>query len=162
VRKYYSVRSRLPSCREGIGGSGVYALSEAGRKRFTQFPEIIADDAYVRIQFKPAERETLPFVKSIVFAPRRVSQLIAIRTRAYTGMLDLGERFPELWKNKGETNNQTLIGLFREPRLWVALVIYCYVNIVARCRASIRYRAGALSWQRDDTSRVALSSVSIK
>src|SRR3954454_12282546 len=41
VRKYYGIRSRLPSSREGIGGSGVYALSEEGRKRFGQFPDVI-------------------------------------------------------------------------------------------------------------------------
>src|SRR5262245_59076669 len=83
VRKYFGVRSRLPSSREGMGGSGVYALSEAGRRRFAQFPDVIADDAYVRLQFKPEERETLPFVKSTVFAPRTIQQLIAVRTRIY-------------------------------------------------------------------------------
>lgn len=69
VRKYYGIRSRLPSSREGIGGSGVYALSEAGRGRFGQFPDVIADDTYVRLQFKLEERETLPCVKSTV-SPR--------------------------------------------------------------------------------------------
>ena len=157
VRKYYSVRSRLPSCREGIGGSGVYALSQAGRERFAHFPEVIADDAYVRVQFKPAERETLPFVKSIVFAPRRIKQLIGIRTRSYAGMFELAAHLPELWSNKGEANNRTLVGLFRKPRLWLSLLIYCYVNAIARCRAYIQYRAGTLTWQRDHTSRVVLS-----
>ena len=85
VRKYYGIRSRLPSSREGIGGSGVYALSEAGRRRFGQFPDVMADDTYVRLQFKPAERETLPCVKSTVFAPRTIPRLIAVRTRAYRG-----------------------------------------------------------------------------
>ena len=79
VRKYYGIRSRLPSSREGIGGSGVYALSEEGRKRFGQFPDVIADDTYVRLQFRVEERETLPGVMSTVFPPRTVLQLIAIR-----------------------------------------------------------------------------------
>src|SRR3954451_3121722 len=34
IRKYYEIRSRLPSSREGIGGSGVYGLSEVGHRRF--------------------------------------------------------------------------------------------------------------------------------
>ena len=59
VRAYFDIRSRLPSSREGIGGSGVYALSERGRSRFAEFPNLIADDMYVRVQFKPYERETL-------------------------------------------------------------------------------------------------------
>jgi glycosyltransferase involved in cell wall biosynthesis len=158
VRQYYDIRSRLPSSREGIGGSGVYALSEEGRQRFNQFPEVIADDTYVRLQFKPEERETLPFVKSTVSPPRTIPQLIAVRTRAYTGTFDLAHRFPELRVNKGETNNRTLIALFKEPRLWSGLLIYCYVNIFARYRATVRSRTGASVWQRDETSRAAPSA----
>jgi glycosyltransferase involved in cell wall biosynthesis len=56
VRAFYDIRCRLPSAHEGIGGSGVYALSEIGRRRFDNFPNLIADDTYVRIQFKPEER----------------------------------------------------------------------------------------------------------
>jgi glycosyltransferase involved in cell wall biosynthesis len=155
VRKYYEIRSRLPSSGEGIGGSGVYALSEEGRKRFAQFPNLIADDIYVRLQFKPEERETLPSVKSMVFPPRAIAQLISIRTRAYAGVFELARRFPELRGNKGEANHRTLIGLFKEPRLWAGLSIYCFVNIIARCRASIRSYMRASVWERDSTSRVA-------
>ena len=94
VRAYYDIRSRLPSAREGIGGSGVYALSDAGRRRFSEFPNVTADDGYVRIQFKPHERETLDDVRSIVFAPRTIKDLILIRARAYFGTRELARRFP--------------------------------------------------------------------
>ena len=162
VCKYFSVRSRLPSSREGIGGSGVYALSEAGRRRFGEFPDVIADDTYVRLQFKPEERETLSFARSMVFPPRTISQLIAVRTRACTGMFELAGCFQELWINKGQTNNRTLIGLFKEPQLWPGLLIYCYVNIFARCKAVILSRTRTVIWQRDNTSRLALSMDSSK
>lgn len=158
VRKYYDIRSRLPSSREGIGGSGVYALSEEGRKRFTRFPDVVADDIYVRLQFTPEERETLPSAKSTVFPPRTISQLIAVRTRAYTGIFELAHSFPELRANKRETNHRSLITLFKEPRLWSGLLIYCCVNILARYRASIRCRTRASVWERDNTSRAAQSS----
>jgi glycosyltransferase involved in cell wall biosynthesis len=153
VRKYFGVRSRLPSSREGIGGSGVYALSDAGRRRFAEFPNVIADDTYVRLQFKPAERETLPFVKSTVFPPRTVRQLIGIRTRAYAGTFELAQRFPELIVNIGETNDKTLVRLFKEVRLLPGLLAYCYVNIVARWKARVRSRVGSSVWQRDNSSR---------
>jgi glycosyltransferase involved in cell wall biosynthesis len=162
VRKYYGIRSRLPSSREGIGGSGVYALSEAGRRRFGQFPDVIADDTYVCRQFRLQERETLPCVRSTVFPPRTVLQLIAVRIRAYRGIFELAQRFPELRVNKGEANNRTLIALFKEPHLWPGLLVYCCVNVVARCRATIGSRSGALLWQRDETSRTALSTDSLK
>ncbi|MBR0717996.1 glycosyltransferase family 2 protein [Bradyrhizobium liaoningense] len=157
VRKYFGVRSRLPSSSEGIGGSGVYALSQAGRRRFGQFPDITADDTYVRLQFRREERETLPSVRSTVFAPRSLLQLIAVRTRAYRGTFELARRFPELRANKGAANNRTLIALFKEPRLWPGLLIYCGVNIVARCKATRGFGRGAQLWQRDETSRAVLS-----
>ncbi|MDF0583222.1 glycosyltransferase [Bradyrhizobium yuanmingense] len=157
VRKYFGIRSRLPSSREGIGGSGVYALSEAGRRRFGQFPDITADDTFVRLQFRPGERETLPRVRSTVFAPRTLLQLIAVRTRAYRGTFEVARRFPELRVNKGPANGRALIALFKEPRLWAGLLIYCGVNIAARCKATLGSRRGAHPWQRDETSRAMLS-----
>jgi glycosyltransferase involved in cell wall biosynthesis len=162
VRKYYGIRSRLPSSREGIGGSGVYALSETGRRRFGRFPRVIADDTYVRLQFRPEERETLPSVRCTVFPPRTVRQLIAVRTRVHRGTFDLTPRFPELIVNKGEANGRTLIALFKEPRLWPGLSIYCCVNIIARLKAAMRRRSGAHLWQRDETSRAAPSADSLK
>jgi glycosyltransferase involved in cell wall biosynthesis len=154
VRMYYSIRSRLPSANQGFGGSGVYALSEAGRKRFSQFPNVIADDTFVRLQFKPDERETLS-VKSTVFPPRMIRQLIAVRTRAHAGTQEIVRRYPELMVNRERSNNRTLIKLFVKPHLWPALLIYCCVNIIARYKAISSFSAGSFNWERDDTSRSA-------
>ena len=162
VRKYYDTRSRLPSSREGIGGSGVYALSEEGRKRFTQFPSVIADDMYVRLQFRPEERQTLLTAKSMVFPPRTVAQLIAIRTRAYTGLLELAHCFPELRVNNGQSNDRALIALVKDPRLWPGLLIYGCVNSLARYRAGVRWRTKASVWERDHTSRATQFTASSK
>ena len=155
VRAYYEIRSLLPSGREGIGGSGVYALSEAGRGRFREFPKLTADDGYVRIQFKPEERETLTSASSTVFAPRTVWDLITTKTRSHYGSLELASRFPDLWKNKGDNNDTALVELFRRPLLWHKLSVYCIVTIIAKRRARIRMRTGNTTWLRDETSRVA-------
>src|SRR5687767_14075885 len=42
VRAFYEINDRLPSSQEGIGGSGVYALSREGRARIGCFPDLIA------------------------------------------------------------------------------------------------------------------------
>jgi glycosyltransferase involved in cell wall biosynthesis len=156
VRKYYGIRALLPSSHEGIGGSGVYALSEAGRGRFGQFPDVTADDTYVRLLFRPEERSTLTSVRSTVFPPRSIGQLVRVRSRAYAGTVEIATRFPELRANRAATNNQALIRLFASPRVWAGLLVYCAVNILARFRAVLSTRAGGSSWQRDKTSRVAL------
>jgi len=153
VRACFDIRSRLPSAQEGIGGSGVYALSEAGRRRFGEFPILTADDGYVRIQFQPEERETLRSASSKVFPPRNIKGLIATKTRAHYGSFELASLFPRLWKNRGDSNNKPLIRLFKNPRLWLKLAIYCLVTIIARRRAQRRLRVGSMRWERDNTSR---------
>jgi glycosyltransferase involved in cell wall biosynthesis len=160
VRAYFGIRDCLPSSRQGIGGSGVYALSEAGRRRFGDFPKLVADDVYVRVQFQPQERETLAHVTSTVFAPRTLRQLIAIRVRASYGILELADHFPVFKQNMDDTNLRSIIALLRRPTLWPGLIVYLYVNIAAKGWArSWRWRrAGTFVWRRDDTSRVSLGT----
>jgi glycosyltransferase involved in cell wall biosynthesis len=153
VRACYRVRALLPSAQEGIGGSGVYALSAAGRARFHEFPALTADDGYVRIQFQPEERETLRSASSTVFPPRTIRDLISTKTRAHYGSLELASLFPGLWQNRGESNHSSLIRLFKDPRLWSELVIYCLVTAIAKRRARNRLRGAITRWERDNTSR---------
>jgi glycosyltransferase involved in cell wall biosynthesis len=153
VRAYYAIRSKLPSAREGLGGSGVYALSAAGRARFGKFPDITADDAYVRLHFSPTERATMPSVVSRVYAPRTLGSLIAIRTRIYHGIAELARRFPEIMANAGVSNNRSLIALLQRPRLWPALATYLYVNTMARYLAYSRPYQKSFKWTHDQSSR---------
>jgi glycosyltransferase involved in cell wall biosynthesis len=154
VRACYEIRSLLPSSKEGIGGSGVYALSEVGRARFKEFPNLTADDGFVRIQFKPHERRSLTSVKSTVFAPRTLRDLIITKTRAQFGSFELAKLFPDQWKNKGESNDKALLALFGLPWLWHKLLVYSFVALVAKSRARKRLLAGTFEWQRDETSRI--------
>jgi glycosyltransferase involved in cell wall biosynthesis len=153
VRAFFEIRSHLPSAREGIGGSGVYALSEVGRSRFGQFPMLTADDGFVRVQFQPEERKTLPSVNSKVFPPRKIRELIAQKTRNRFGSIELQSLFPELWRSRGESNNKSLIRLVRRPQLWFSLAVYCFVIGVARHQARKRLRNKVSIWERDNTSR---------
>jgi hypothetical protein len=122
--------------------------------RFERFPELTADDGFVRIQFKPEERETLADCYSTVFAPQRLSDLIAIKTRSHFGSYELRQKFPELWANKGESNSGQLLRLWRNPLLWPKLAVYCYVKLIARLLAKRRLRKGLSKiWERDESSR---------
>jgi glycosyltransferase involved in cell wall biosynthesis len=154
VRACFDIRSLLPSAQEGIGGSGVYALSAAGRGRFHEFPMLTADDGYVRIQFQPEERETLRSTNSMVFPPRTIGRLIATKTRAHYGSYELENRFPGPWQNRrGESNHRSLLRLFRNPRLWPKLAVYCLATAIAKHKAQTRIRGAAAGWERDKTSR---------
>ena len=153
VRAFYEIRCRLPSFNEGIGGSGVYALSESGRRRFGQFPRLVADDMYVRLQFKPEERSTLADVSSTVYAPRTITSLMAIEARADFGTRELELLHPDLWQNKDHNNQKALLALFKNPLLWPKLVVYCLIRATARRQARARPKASNFVWERDETSR---------
>ncbi len=153
VRAVYQIRALLPSSRDGIGGSGVYALSEAGRARFREFPALTADDGYVRIQFAEHERQMLPEARSRVFPPKTLKDLIATKTRAHYGTLELAAIFPQLWQSRHQRNHASLARLFRYPWLWPQLSIYCVVTMIAKHRARKRMRNGSMQWERDQTSR---------
>ena len=156
VRAFYDIDSRLPSHRETIGGSGVYALSEAGRRRFGQFPSITADDAFLRRHFQPHERARVESAVSVVTPPRRLKGVIAIKSRSHFGNYEIRELYPELTGNTGQGNRGALVRLGLRPWMWPRLAVYGYVKVAARIRGYCRYRWGNRSlWERDETSRVA-------
>ena len=159
VRAYFETRSRLPSALEGIGGSGVYAVSREGRARFDTFPPVIADDAFARFHFTPAERATLTSAKSTVFAPRTLGALIRVRSRIYCGNAELSERFPGLNTHKTTANLRGMLKLVREPRFWPGAAIYALVCVIARLRARARARWKTRIWGQDKTTRVASIAV---
>ena len=154
VRAYYGIHQRLPASREGIGGSGVYGLSEAGRKRFGEFPDVTADDGFVRLQFSQSERVTVPDSRSTVFAPWNLRELVAIKTRSHYGTAELRRLVPELWQNIGQRNGSALRRLvLRSPGCWPKLAAYAYVKVAARFRARGRLARAADVWERDENSR---------
>ena len=105
VRAYYRVWTRLPYVREGMIGVGVYALSEDGRRRFEAFPDVIADDGYVRMLFGPGERVRVDDAPVRVYAPERLSDLVRIKTRSRLGRYELGQRFPDLVADERTTKS---------------------------------------------------------
>jgi hypothetical protein len=159
VRAFYAVNDRMPSSREGIGGSGVYGMSEQGRRRFGEFPALTADDGFVRVQFQPHERATLEDCHSIVFAPRTLRGLVQIKTRSHFGSMQLRQRFPQLWVNRGDGNGAALKRLALRPRWWPRLMVYGYVKLEARRRArKLMQKQQEAAWERDDTSRSAVTA----
>ena len=69
VRNFYEVWQELPYVREGMIGTGVFALSEKGRKRFDTFPQFVADDGYIRLLFKNHERTKVDRVLLVSLGP---------------------------------------------------------------------------------------------
>ena len=154
VRAYYRVWLSLPYTRTGMMGAGVYAISETGRKRFKQFPNIIADDGYIRVLFKSGERIFVPAAKSIVSAPATLRDLIKIKSRSRLGGYQLAARFPELHQNDEKNYGNALRDVLSSPSLWLSIPVYLYVNLVSRRRAREQMKKiDKYVWERDESSR---------
>jgi len=154
IRAFYSVWLDLPYIRHGMIGSGVYALSRAGRARFSEFPPVTSDDGYVRLLFSPGERATVDESHFTICPPKTLRALIRIKTRAYTGAQELLRTYPELRGNDGESHRAALARLGRVPSRWPELVVYLTVRVSAILWSRIRSRFGRnVRWERDETSR---------
>ena len=153
VRAYYDVWLSLPYCRAGLVGSGVYALSKEGRNRFDEFPDLIADDGYVRCLFNESERGVARGHYSIVTAPRSISGLLKIKTRSRFGRYQLREKYPEIMKNEEKDYRRAMKPFMSDIKSWPKVFVYVLINIVTRFRASRQMKNSISTWERDDSSR---------
>ena len=158
VRGYYRVWTKLPYTQEGFMGVGAYMLSEAGRRRFDRFPDIIADDGYIRVLFEPSERVVSRECVSVVVAPATLRELIKIKTRSRLGLFQLRRQFPDLFAREALSKRYdvALGETLRRPSLWPCALVNLWVNLVSRHRARQQMaRIGQYIWERDESSRAA-------
>ncbi len=158
VRAFYSIFERLPYATEGLIGLGVYGLSAEGRRRFGDFPAVVADDLYVQRLFEPSERLTVDGTFGVM-APRDLHGLIAVRTRVARGNRELADR-ADLAGSFVSTTAVSLRALVRlvtaRPALLPAAAVYAAVTFLARNRAG-RATVGT-SWERDTSSRRSMAA----
>lgn len=158
VRAYYKIWLSLPYCQNGMIGAGVYALSEAGRSKFDRFPNVLADDGFVRALFKESERTATENCYSIVSAPKTLAGLVKIKTRSRIGGYELEKKFPHLMKNEDKDYRAVLLQWLYQVHHWPKIMIYLFVNFYAKIRAKKIKDTGDYLWERDDTSRLGRDS----
>lgn len=152
VRRWYAVRARLPSIATALWGAGCYGLSEEGRARFGEFPEVVADDLFIDSLFTDDEVGIVATDPVVVHTPREVADLVRILRRSYrtqtprraaTGgaVLSAGQR--------GQVKDLRAL-LRREPGR--VLDVGVYVAVIALSRVCARL-GPAPSWERDTSSR---------
>jgi glycosyltransferase involved in cell wall biosynthesis len=154
VRAYYDVWQQLPYVKEGLIGVGVYALSQAGRERFRHFPDIIADDRFIRALFKENERTVVKSCYSMVKAPATLVSLLKIKTRSRLGGYEFSRKFPELLNNERKNYGVAIWQSIKRFKIKPALFIYLGVNLFCRVRAKWQLSHNRVNvWERDETSR---------
>jgi len=156
VRAYYDIWLRTPYVNEGMLGSGVYAISRAGGARFDAFPDIIADDGFVRLLFSPEERRTVDDCHFVMRPPATLRSLIHINVRRRVGLFEMAERHPETTRREARGQRRFVYGLAADPRRWPGLAVYGFAKLA--CVAIYRWKAlqgRQKEWNRDDSSREA-------
>ncbi len=164
VRAHYRIWELTDYRNRGHIGSGIYALSRTGRRRFGRFPDVIADDRYVQQLFDESERLTLPEHTFTVHSPKTFRALLRRATRAAAGNLELTavqRRDPEQRRDHyqqddaaGVSQRNLLIRVLGRPALWPAFAVYCAAYLLPRMLAVRKIQSGRLHiWDRDETSR---------
>jgi glycosyltransferase involved in cell wall biosynthesis len=154
VQSFYKVWTQLPYFTEGVIGAGFYAFSKAGRERFGEWPDIIADDEYARLMAAPSERGVNREHTFTITPPTQLRMIAKIQTRARAGMYQLHARFPELLRNETTNPARTLKVIAGRPDLWVHAPLYLGLMTFAKLMAHRKLRKGLQKvWERDETAR---------
>jgi hypothetical protein len=164
VRAHYRIWELTDYRTRGHIGSGIYALSRAGRRRFGRFPDVIADDRYVQQLFDESERLTLPDHTFTVHSPKTLRALLRRATRAAAGNsqlaavhrrdLEQGRDRPRQEDAAAGSRRNLLNRVLPRPALWPAFAVYCAAYLLPRILAIRKIKSGRLHvWDRDETSR---------
>lgn len=155
VKSFYNIWMRLPYFTTGqMVGSGIFILSELGRKRFNIFPNVISDDGYVRSLYQECERRTISDYFFTIFAPKTMADLIKIKTRVRFGNMEVSQKYSNVSIGKDNNSLDIIKLVLRRPWLVFQSFIYIYVQLqtkkLSRARMAI---ADFTTWERDESSR---------
>ena len=152
VQRYYRARSSAPRLLQSLWGAGVYGLSEAGRRRFEDFPNVVADDLFVDRLFTRREIEVVACLPVVVRAPRSTSDLLMMLRRSYRGQ-DEANRTRD---SGGSDSLRTLAQVARHglhgPQALRESATFVRMALIARHGA---HAGSHLRWERDNSSRAA-------
>lgn len=153
IRHFYRFWAQMPYLNSNMVGSGVYALSAAGRCRFAAFPDLTADDQFVMQTFEQSERRICD-CRFRVHTPLTVSGLVNMRTRAYRGNSELARSRAARSRPPGRPL-VAFAKLATDRRMLPGAAVFLSVNLAAKIRAARAARRGPGAWERDDSARAA-------
>ena len=158
VKAYYRVWTALPYNRPGRIGVGVYALNQAARQRFAEFPAIVSDDGFVRGMYRPEERVIVASCHTVVRPPQDLKSLVAVRTRSRLGVFELRREHPQVLAGHYDHPPRSIaayLPLLTPARL-LSLPVYAAVVLLSKYRAKQRMqRSGSQHWDRDESARAS-------
>jgi len=145
VRSYYHLSSQS-FYNQYHRLSNVIALSQEGLKRIDKIPGIIADDEYIRRQFKSDEYKILNTISFDFVCPKTLRDLLQVLTRVERGNLQLAKL------NYLDNTGANLSGFIHKPLFYFSIFLCC--KFFAKIRAKWQFANGNVSqWERDESNR---------
>jgi glycosyltransferase involved in cell wall biosynthesis len=147
VRQYYRVLGLHPAYARSLFGRGAVVLSERGRMRFGEFPELLADDFFLDSLFGPDEKVVVPSIVSVIDAPSSTGVLLRRLARVRRGNRELRASTSTCGSARPVEGMGWLLDAVRgDPRLLLAAMTYIAVTVYAVAAA----RWGGSSWGHDE------------
>jgi glycosyltransferase involved in cell wall biosynthesis len=161
VRAYMAISSRHPAYENSLFGRGMVVLSEEGRRRFDQFPAVVADDLFLDSLYSDAEKRPISSVDVAVVAPRTTRALLRRLVRVRRGNADL--RSSVVAHGTPATTGSPLVRrpdrlawlrdvVVPQPRLLPAGLVYVGLTSLAAVLARLGSRR-PVAWGQDRTAR---------
>jgi len=145
VRSYYRLSSQS-FYNQYHRLSNVIALSSEGLKRIAKIPDIIADDEFIRRQFKLDEYKIFNTISFDLVCPKTLKDLLQVLTRVERGNLQLAKL------NYLDNTGANLSGFIQKPLLSFSIFLSC--KFFAKIRAKWQFANGNVSqWERDESNR---------
>jgi GT2 family glycosyltransferase len=146
IHSYYRTRLRLPSARNGLWAGGVYALSEQGRQRFKDFPDLTSDDLFVDRLFAPEEKVVLDGEPVVFRPPRTLKDQLAVLHRVNRGNAE--QNGPAGEYSTARSTFAEVLRSIRGPLSAANAAVYLGFAVAGR-QGAMRSRV----WERDESSR---------
>lgn len=133
TRAYRRIYRQVPFMTHGVPGCGVFGVNAAGRKRWDDWPDVISDDTFARLNFAPHERIGVsatyhwPLVEGL-------GPLVRVRRRQNAGVEELRDRFPALFQNEDKPRLSTLDKLRMGLRDPLGFAVYTGVALAVKLR----------------------------
>lgn len=146
VSLYCEFRERLPIFSQGIVGSGNYALNEAGRARFDDWPDLLSgDDQFILRMFTPRERSTVKGHTATLLPPSTMAAVVrrGVRTRRGNRRLSQGAAGRPLSPPNAGFSRAFRASL-KSPRGIASALVFVTVTALVRLRA--RGSSGGTDW----------------
>ena len=157
VQRFYAFWTRLPAYQ--VRSGGLFGVTQAGRARFEEFPELTADDSFVRSRFAEDEVEVAKDIHFSAMAPSNLGGLVAVRKRVKRGNRVLSTRNTTGLGVPQNSARSILAQCVRSPNQFLNGLVFAGVTAWVALSLKLENKNNSANqWERDEGSRISVNT----